>query len=260
MVSKVNLIYFSPTGTTREVVAMVGEGLGSRASEQYDLTRTEQDFSPCLSDGIAVIGVPVYAGRVPELFLKRIDKLSGGGAPAVVVVLYGNRAYEDALVELRDVIAAKGFTVVAAGAFIGEHSFSTEKQPVAVDRPDREDLQSARAFGAAIALKLRGDSPPITLTIPGNTPYKERVALSGICPETNPALCTLCKVCADLCPVSIITVNQEVITNADLCILCCACVKGCPHAARQMRHPMVETRREMLAKNCNARKEPSCFL
>lgn len=260
MLPKTHLIYFSPTGTTSKVIKQVAAGLDSRDVEHHNLTRMEQEFSLCIDDGVAVIGVPVYAGRVPEIFLKRIEKLSGEGIPAVLIALYGNRAYEDALVELRDVITAKGFNVIAAGAFIGEHSYSTDERPVAANRPDAGDMQKAREFGAAITNKLQGECNQTTLDIPGNTPYKERVPLGGVCPETKPELCTLCKTCARVCPAFIITVDQEVSTKAENCIMCCACVKLCPYHARVMRHPMVEARRDMLVKNCSERKEPSCFL
>ena len=260
MSPQTHLIYFSPTGTTREIIKQVASGLNARDIEHHDLTRMEQEFSLCLDDGIAVIGVPVYAGRIPEIFLKHIEKLSGEGTPAILLVLYGNRAYEDALLELRDVMTAKGFNVIAAGAFIGEHSYSTDERPVAANRPDAEDMQKAKAFGIAIANKLQGVFNRTTLEIPGNTPYKERVPLGGICPETNPELCGLCKACEGVCPAFIITVDQVVSTEADKCIMCCACVKACPHQARVMRHPMVEARRNMLVKNCSGRKEPTYYL
>ena len=237
MLPKTHLIYFSPTGTTRKIVMQVAAGLDSRAVEHYDLTRMEQE---------------------PALSL--VENLSGEGIPAVLLVLYGNRAYEDALVEFRDVITAKGFNIVAAGAFIGEHSYSTDERPVAANRPDAGDMQKAKEFGDAIAYKLQSDCNQTTLDVPGNTPYKERVPLGGICPETKPELCTLCKTCARVCPAFIITVDEKVSTEADNCIMCCACVKFCPHHARVMLHPMVEARRDMLVKNCSERKEPSCFL
>ena len=258
--TKVHVICFSPTGTTRKVVRRLAAGLGSDDMEYHDLTRMDHEFELHLADGVAVIGVPVYAGRVPEIFLKRIEKLSGGGVPAVLVVSYGNRAFEDALVELRDVISGKGFTVVAAGAFVGEHSYSTAGRPVAAGRPDGEDLKKAGEFGEAVAGKLQSAQNRIPPEIPGAFPYRERVPLGGICPETRPELCTLCATCARVCPAFIITVDQKVATEADRCVMCCACVKFCPHHARVMQHPMIEGRRDLLVKNCSERKEPSCFL
>ena len=73
---------------------------------------------------IVIVGVPVYAGRVPNVLLKYLNTMSGNGALAIAVVLYGNRNYDDALLELKDILEANGFKVIAGGAFIGEHAFS----------------------------------------------------------------------------------------------------------------------------------------
>lgn len=165
MTSKTHLIYFSPTKTTKKIVEQIAVGLNASNISHYDLTRLGQGLDLQLDDGLAIIGIPVYAGRVPEIFLQRIQKLSATGVPAVLVALYGNRASEDALVELRDVVAAKGFTVVASATFIGEHSYSTSKQPIAVNRPDTADLQKAKEFGAAVAKELQepiGKATPIS--------------------------------------------------------------------------------------------------
>jgi ferredoxin len=260
MSATTHLIYFSPTRTTREIIGQVAAGLACGAVAHHDLTRLEEGIDLHLTGGLAIIGTPVYAGRVPEIFLKRIAALSGHGVPAVLVVLYGNRAFEDALVELRDVIAARGFTVLAAAAFVGEHSYATEDCPVAAGRPDANDLQLAREFGIAVAGKLREEPGSAAPEIPGTVPYKERAPLGGIAPETSRESCTLCGTCAGVCPTYVIEVQQEVTTNAQNCIMCCACVKSCPEGARALRHPMVEARRELLVKNCSQRKEPSIFL
>lgn len=38
------------------------------------------------------------------------------GTPAIAVCVYGNRDYDDALIELKDAIEANGFKTVAAAA------------------------------------------------------------------------------------------------------------------------------------------------
>ena len=259
MTDKLHLIYFSPTGTTRRVVERIAAGLKMPAASRYDLTRQFTGIGAHLTDGLAVIGVPVYAGRVPEVCLQRLQGLSGVGVPAIIVALYGNREFEDALVELRDTVTAKGFRVIAAGAFIGEHSYSTPQQPIAANRPDLADLRQALAFGEDVAQRL-SEGAMATPDIPGNLPYKERPPLGGIAPETDPQRCTLCGACAKVCPTGVITLQDKVITDAAGCILCCACTRICPTQARFVNHPMVTARREMLVANYSARKEPSLFL
>ncbi len=257
----VHLIYFSPTNTTEKIVTQIAAGVADPHLQHYDLTRMTSDLPGLISAGATIIAVPVYAGRVPEIVLKRLTQLQGDGLPAVVVVVYGNREFEDALRELTDVVTAKGFRVVAAAAFVGEHSYSTRQQPIAANRPDQTDLASAAAFGTAIRAKLSaGHEAANTLTVPGNVPYRDGVVLGQIAPETVAEKCVLCGRCATVCPAFTIRVADQVLTEVAQCVMCCACVKNCPHEARVMRHPVVAERRTMLAENFNRRKEPQWFL
>ena len=103
---------------------------------EIDLT-TDENSSPIeIKDSITIIAVPVYAGRVAPIALQRLRRLRGNNAPAILITVYGNRDYEDALVELRDETIQLGFTPLAAGAFIGEHSYSRPNMPIAEGRPD----------------------------------------------------------------------------------------------------------------------------
>ncbi|MFO7813778.1 MAG: EFR1 family ferrodoxin [Pelovirga sp.] len=257
----VNLIYFSPTKTTEKIVSQIAAGIADADLQRYDLTRMSTDGPGRISAGTTIIGVPVYAGRVPEIVLERLAQLQGDGLPAVLVVVYGNREFEDALRELTDVVTAKGFHVVAAATFVGEHSYSTAQQPIAAKRPDQTDLEHATAFGAAIRKKLSAGKQPIPLTmIPGNVPYREGVVLGQIAPETIAEQCVLCGECASVCPTFAIRVTDQVLTQVAQCVMCCACVKSCPHDARVMSHPVVAERRTMLAENFRQRKEPQWFL
>jgi hypothetical protein len=149
------LIYFSPTQTTRKVIEGISQGLQAADIDHIDLTLSDAEIQKrsIINDDLAVIGAPVYSGRLPSVAISRLRKLNGNGAPAVIVVVYGNRAYEDALLELRDVAIEVGFKPIAAGAFIGEHSFSTSVTPIAAGRPDVEDFGKANAFGEMIREK-----------------------------------------------------------------------------------------------------------
>ncbi len=257
----VNLIYFSPTKTSEKIIFQIAAGIADAEVQRYDLTRMSTDVPGRISAGTTIIGVPVYAGRVPAIVLERLAQLQGDRLPAIVVVVYGNREFEDALCELADVVTAKGFHVVAAAAFVGEHSYSTRQQPIAAHRPDQTDLELAAAFGAVVRKKLSmGKQLTTPAMIPGNVPYREGVVLGQIAPETITARCVLCGVCASVCPTFTISVTDQVLTETAQCVMCCACVKGCPHEARVLNHPVVAERRTLLAQHFSRRKEPQWFL
>lgn len=259
MIQTAHLIYFSPTGTTRKISVSIAQGLGAKNIIHYDVTLPDANLDAVLTDGVAIIGVPVYAGRVPELCLQRLQAITSKGVPAVLVALYGNREFEDALVELRDLTVAQGFNVIAAGAFIGEHSYSTPARPIAAGRPNTEDLKLAVKLGEQVAEKIGRnafDSPEID----GNVPYKERVQIGGVAPETDSEKCSLCGECATVCPAGVIIVSDSVTTRADNCVMCCACVKVCEFDARPFNHPRIEERRGLLLKNCSTPKAPEIFL
>lgn len=185
----ITVICFSPTHTSRAIAGAVADGMartrcgaGATAScpsivRTLDLTLDRSDEPIILTSGeTVVLGAPVYAGRVaPEAVrrLKRIQVAAGASIPAVVTVTYGNRDYEDALVELYDLALSLGLTPFAAGAFIGEHSYSTPAMPIAEGRPDSMDLADASIFGGECARKLESPGAFTPFHIKGNRPYKE---------------------------------------------------------------------------------------
>ena len=148
------ICYFSPTGTSRRVAEAVGRGLNCAQTVVCDATHDAVSVAAERGDA-AVFAVPVYGGHAAPLALRRLDAVRGDGTPAVVVVLYGNRAYEHAACELADFVAARGFVPVAAAAFVGEHSYSTARWPIAAGRPDGDDCAEAEAFGRVVAVRTR---------------------------------------------------------------------------------------------------------
>jgi ferredoxin/flavodoxin len=264
-IDALTLAYFSPTRTTRRIVEAVALGLEAPRVRTLDLTPAEREPQSFARDprGLTVIGAPVYAGRLPADMVARLRALGPGSGPAVVVVAYGNRAYEDALLELADLAREAGFTPVAAGAFIGEHSYSLDAAPIAPGRPDPADLAEARTFGGAVRGKLARaaaltDLAPVQ--VPGNFPYKEAGLSAGLAPAVDEARCALCGECVPLCPVGAIPAEDPLQTRADRCIRCCACVKFCPTGARTLDHPRITQFREFMARDHAAPKRPELFL
>ena len=259
------LIYFSPTQTTKAIVEEIGRGLSMDQVESIDLTlpgAVKNSIIP-IRDALAIIGVPVYGGRVPPEAINRLRCLQGSDTPSVIVVVYGNRAFEDALLELKDLVISLGFRPLAAGAFIGEHSFSEDTTPVATGRPDDKDRQEARAFGTTVLSKLSGCASPENMTplrVPGDSPYKERKLRPNTAPVTHNDLCIQCETCVAVCPMAAVSLHEAIETDAALCILCCACVKNCPTMARKMEDPAIRKIAEWLTANFSERKEPEIFV
>jgi len=263
-INTVQLAYFSPTGTTKKTLEGIAEAIGVDI-QHIDLTRPAiktQELDE-IKDGLAIIGAPVYAGRIPPEAVNRLRKLKADGVPAVVVALYGNREYEDALIELKDIAVEQGFIPVAGGAFIGEHSFDSEEMPIAAGRPDEADIERAGEFGRMIRDKLGGlttldNVSPVS--VPGNTPYLEHRHMRHPPPDTDESLCNMCTTCVSVCPTGAITINNDVVTDADACIACCACVKNCPTRARVLTDPIYRRITRWLSTNFQERKEPEIFI
>ncbi len=264
-IDSITLVYFSPTRTTRRIVEGVAMGLRVAALQTIDLTPVQaarQTFQ-ANPQGLTVIGSPVYAGRIPADMRARLSNIKGGGGPAVVLVAYGNRAYEDALLELRDLVLEAGFQPIAAGAFIGEHSYSQAATPIAQGRPDRADMEEAAAFGEMVREKLKkisslASAPPVQ--VPGNFPYQALNLASGIAPSTDAAACSRCEECISLCPVGAIPADDPTQVDPERCIRCCACVKFCPAGAKTLDHAKINQFRDYLTVHHKDPKKPETYL
>lgn len=252
-----HIVFFSPTHTSAKTARAIGEGIGMGRRIEIDLTTDQSDNIIEIKDSVAVIAVPVYAGRVAPIALRRLKRLRGNNAPAILVAVYGNRDYEDALVELRDETMRLGFTPLAAGAFIGEHSYSRPGMPIAEGRPDTTDLLAATQFGKDCLAKLEKSDALTPFPIKGNVPYRlvgPSTPAAPVCTEA----CFACGECIEICPTHAITLDKEgkIETEVNLCIKCCACVKECPNNARIFDTPYTP----MLHQKCAERRNPELFL
>ncbi len=259
-----SLVYFSPTSTTGIVLEEIARGLGQESPRILDITRPEirNQAAPVFENEVVLIGAPVYAGRVAKDAAAYIKTLKGSGSLAIVVVVYGNREFEDALLELKNIAVDSGFVVMASGAFIGEHSFSDNEFSIASDRPDEDDLETAFLFGRQVASLLEGIETPADISgveVPGNFPYKEGMGDGAFAFIDVTEDCDDCGICAAACPKEAIDEADNYSTIDARCIFCCACIKACPQQARIMKAGPMKDKAKWLSENCALRKEPQTF-
>lgn len=246
---KLNNIYalwFSGTGNTEKIVQRIASGLSEKLQipwREYSFNKPEireKEFR-FKDEDLVILGVPVYAGRVPNLIMPFIDKMvTGDHTLAIPVVTYGNRNFDDGLMELRNLMLHNGFSPIAAGAFVGEHSFS---EILGAGRPDQDDWNLVEQLVMKVCDKLFDDEKLVFSPVqvegcdpirPYYTPRDKAgnpVNILKAKPVTDKNKCTNCGLCAELCVMNSIE-KDDVSVVSGKCIKCCACIKKCPEQAK----------------------------
>ena len=101
---------FSPTGGTKRAADLFTRSFCPE-NICIDLTSHNENYSSYSfsEEDICIVSVPSYGGRVPSIAVSRLRQMNGGKAKAILLVVYGNRAYDDTFVELQDVLTDVGF-------------------------------------------------------------------------------------------------------------------------------------------------------
>lgn len=243
-------ILFSPTGGTEKVSHIIGERW-SENTVRIDLSDYKTEFDKCKieKEDMVLIAMPSFGGRAPAVAIERLKQLTGNGAKCTLVCVYGNRAYEDTLVEMEDAAKECGFQIVAAIAAVAEHSIMPQ---YASNRPDASDEKQLMDFADQIAGK-EGEST----SIPGNRPYKKGSG-AGLVPKPSKD-CVKCGICAERCPVQAIN-PASFEADSKKCISCMRCVRQCHANARGANGAMVSIAALAIKKACSVRKENELFL
>ena len=251
-------IVFSPTGGT-EKAAQIISGQWSSDIEKIDLSDAKKDFSQCkiAEEDMVLIAMPSFGGRAPAVAIERLKRIAGNGAKCTLVCVYGNRAYEDTLVEMEDAARECGFQIIAAVAAVAEHSIMPQ---YAAGRPDSSDQRQLADFAIQIADRagnIGTADKAEGVSIPGNRPYK-KAGGAGLVPKKGRA-CVECGTCVENCPAQAIDA-ASLVGDSKRCISCMRCVKLCPKNAREVNGAMVSIAAMAIKKACSVRKENELYI
>ncbi|MGB7053790.1 MAG: 4Fe-4S dicluster domain-containing protein [bacterium] len=239
MTKRIGVLCFSPTNTTKIICNAVALGMGEKNPQTSNITlpniRAKITVDPNTATANIdhlVIGAPVYFGKLPVQFMDCLRLISGDGKECSAVVVYGNRDYGIALNQMVEILRNNGFGVIAAGAFIGQHSYS-DIVPVAIGRPDKSDREKAYSFGVNI---LRTSNYLSSKDVPIQKDILSKYDIyKPLKPVFVSKLCVQCGICADHCPEGILLSDTGMYLSREAekqCIGCMACVFSCNNKAR----------------------------
>lgn len=253
---KIWSIYFSPSGTTKSIAENIASDFEGE-QKTLDLLRSPITQEKHFTGGdLVVFAFPVFAGRLPKPCTEYIKRLRGENTPAIAAVVYGNRDYDDALLELKNILQEQGFLVTGAAACVAQHSIFTK---VGAGRPDKEDLLKIKEFCEKCKDTLEKAKDTVhDIAVKGNFPYKEAGSIP-LKPSTDKN-CTSCGVCAKICPVHAIDEKNPKETDKSRCISCTACIAACPNHARSFSKIPYTVAAKQFQKKCALRREPEFFI
>lgn len=249
-------IIFSPTGGTKKVADILLERISDDAKRQtVDLCDPNTCYEEAVfgSDDLALIAIPSYGGHVPKTALERISQIDGAGVRAVLVCVYGNRAYDNTLAELQDAAVKAGFRPIAAVAAVAEHSIARQ---VAAGRPDAADAAVLREMAEKIMEKISAGNENMP-GVPGKVKEKQGMSM-GMAPGIS-GNCVKCGLCAQKCPVGAIDADT-LKSDSKKCISCMRCISLCPQNARKLNKVITSLGGVALGTLCKKRRECELFL
>jgi ferredoxin len=227
---KLKLVYFSPTDTTKEILHEIIKEINLPIDEEFDLTNYENmNFKHSFENSdLVLLGFPVYSGRVPRTAINRFKNITGNKSKMIIVLTYGSRNYDDALMEIYEMLKLSNFVIIGMGTFVTQHSVV---KSIGFGRPNENDYSVLKQFSKKLIERLDDNYSGI-MEYKINKPFRKYQTIP-IKPRGNNK-CTKCKLCVKLCPENAINQNDPRETIKNKCISCMRCIKYCPNKARDI--------------------------
>lgn len=251
---KLYAFYFSPTGGTKKVLDIICSTWDCQ-KEYVNLSAIQtSSLSVNFSEtDICIVAVPSFSGRVPQFIIPILQNLQGNKAKSILISTYGNRAFDDTLLELKDTMEQSGFLCYGAIAAVTQHSIMPR---YGAGRPTPDDAEELKKFSKQCQNMLEKPFSPVD--VPGNRPYRKYVSLP-ITPKADKH-CTACGLCHQTCPAHAIPADNYRKCDTALCISCLQCTAVCPQQARHVNTLMLKIAELIMKKVCCERKPNLLFL
>lgn len=253
--NKAIAVYFSPTGNSRKC-ALATAGVVGRNIEEIDLTKPvsfNESMKFDINDFI-VFSAPVYGGRLFKGFAEKLSKLNGNFAKCIGIVTYGNRDYDDALLEMKNILIERNFIPLGFGAIVGRHTYGQ----IQVDRPNNADLEKCRVLAKGVLEKIEKGIFSIP-DVKGNFPYKDGGNGGSFYPQTEDT-CKKCGLCAKSCPQGAISFDDFKTIDTNKCISCFRCIRICPFGSKVIKTKEYIEFADMFSKKLSVPKEDEIFV
>jgi hypothetical protein len=161
MIRRVVGIYYSPVGGTELMTEALARKIGTILDdcsplgvsvECHDMLKNEGSSIAFDDETVAVIGMPVYVGKIPLPAAAALRNIAGNGAMTLAAVSYGGRKYGNALFELKRLTEECGFKAIGAGAFMISYMARRGSSRSAAPMVDTEALSD---FSKAASEKIK---------------------------------------------------------------------------------------------------------
>lgn len=249
-------IVFSATGRTQKVVDIISSEFNCEKSKiNLSDFNTENEIYNLTEDSFCIVAVPVYGGRVPLPAVKHLHNINGNGANAILVAVYGNRAIDDCLLELKNILTEQGFKCRAAISAVAEHSMMPQ---YGAHRPDVKDQEELKKFAVEIKEKFENKTLSDSVEVPGKIPYV-KASNMPLKIKVNKD-CIKCSKCAKNCPVNAIPFDNPTKTDSKKCITCMRCIDNCPKKARSLPNALMNVVSIAMKNKFEGRKDNMLYI